>query len=178
MYEAGPFVISDRKEKKMYVIRERLFRLGEDSDITDEAGRPVLHVDGKVLSLHSRLIIRDPAGREAAQVHRKLVALRPTYEVTIDGHDAAEVRKHLFTPFGDRFTIDVPGERPMEMSGDLFSHEFTIDRDGQAAATVSKRWLSLSDTYAVDVAPGENDLLILGSVLALDLAMDAEHHDS
>ena len=54
MYEAGPFVISDRKEKKMYVIRERLFRLGEDSDITDEAGRPVLHVDGKVLSLHSR----------------------------------------------------------------------------------------------------------------------------
>jgi len=30
----------------MYVIRERLFRLGEDSDITDEAGRPVLHVDG------------------------------------------------------------------------------------------------------------------------------------
>ena len=25
----------------MYVIRERLFRLGEDSDITDEAGQPV-----------------------------------------------------------------------------------------------------------------------------------------
>ena len=64
----------------------------------------------------------------------------------------------------------------MEISGDLFSHEFTIDRDGQAVATVSKRWLSLTDTYAVDVAPGENDLLILASVLALDLAMDAEHH--
>jgi uncharacterized protein YxjI len=31
----------------MYVIRERLFRLGEDSDITDQAGQPVLHVDGK-----------------------------------------------------------------------------------------------------------------------------------
>ena len=26
----------------MYVIRERLFRLGEDSDITDQAGQPVL----------------------------------------------------------------------------------------------------------------------------------------
>ena len=26
----------------MYVIRERMLRLGEDSDITDEAGQPVL----------------------------------------------------------------------------------------------------------------------------------------
>ena len=59
----------------MYVIRERMFRLGEDSDITDGAGRSVLHVDGKVLSLHHRLILRDPAGREVGQVHRKPAAL-------------------------------------------------------------------------------------------------------
>src|SRR5215831_10414225 len=69
----------------MYVIRERLFRLGEDSDITDEAGQPVLHVDGKVLTLHDRLVLLDPAGHEVGQVHRKLAALRPTYEITIDG---------------------------------------------------------------------------------------------
>jgi hypothetical protein len=35
----------------MCLLRERFFRLGEDSDRTDEHGRPVLHVDGKVLSL-------------------------------------------------------------------------------------------------------------------------------
>jgi uncharacterized protein YxjI len=102
----------------MYLIRERFFRLGEDSEITDEHGRPVLQVDGKVLSLHNRLVLRDPGGREVAQVHRKLVAMRPTY--------------------------------------------------------VSKRWFSMRDTYAVDVAAGQDDLLILASVLALDLAEDEE----
>jgi uncharacterized protein YxjI len=158
----------------MYVIRERMFRMGEDSDITDQAGRPVLHVDGKVMSLHNRLILRDPAGREAGQVHRKLAALRPTYEITIGGKDVAEVRKHLFTAFGDRFTIDVRGAGEMEIGGDMFSHEFTIERDGQTVATVSKRWLSVTDSYAVDVAPGEDHVLILASVLALDLALDAE----
>jgi uncharacterized protein YxjI len=159
----------------MYVIRERLFRLGEDSDITDDAGQPVLHVDGKVLSLHHRLILQDPAGREVGQVHRKLAALRPTYEITIDGKDVAEVRKHLFTPFGEQFTIDVHGADGMEINGDLFSHEFTIGRDGQIVATISKRWLSMTASYAVDVAPGEDDVLILAGVLALDLAIDAEH---
>jgi uncharacterized protein YxjI len=160
---------------KMYVIRERLFRLGEDSDITDEAGQSVLHVDGKVLSLHNRLVLRDPAGREVGQVHRKLAALRPTYKITIDGKDKAEVRKHLLTAFRERFTIDVRGAGNMDIDGDLFSHEFTIRRDGQTVATVSKRWLTLTASYAVEVAHGEDDVLILASVLALDLAIDAEH---
>ena len=160
----------------MYVIRERMFRMGEDSDITDEAGQPVLHVDGKVMSLHNRLVLSDPAGREVGQVHRKLVALSPTYEITIDGKDVAEVRKHLFTAFHERFTIDITGAGDMEINGDLLSHEFTIDRDGQTVATISKRWLTVTTSYTVDVAPGEDDVLILASVLALDLAIDAEHH--
>jgi uncharacterized protein YxjI len=71
----------------MYLIRERLFRLGEDSDITDEHGRPALHVDGKVLSLRNRLVLRDPEGWEVAQVQRKLVAMRPTYQISISGQD-------------------------------------------------------------------------------------------
>ena len=159
----------------MYVIRERMFRLGEDSDITDEAGQPVLHVDGKVLSLHNRLILREPAGREVGQVHRKLAALRPTYEITIDGKDVAEVRRHLLAPFGERFTIDVHGAGGMEIRGDLLSHEFTIERGGHIVAAITKRWLTATTSYAVDIAPGEDDLLILASILALDLAIDAEH---
>jgi uncharacterized protein YxjI len=158
----------------MYLIRERLFRLGEDSDITDEHGRPVLKVDGKVLSLRNRLVVRDPEGREVAQVQRKLIAMRPTYEISIAGHHAAEVRKRLFTPFGDRFTVDVPGPDDLEVTGDLLDHEFTIRRGDRTVATVSKRWFSMRDTYAVDIAAGQDDLLLLASVLALDLAEDQE----
>jgi uncharacterized protein YxjI len=127
------------------------------------------------MSLHNRLVLSDPAGREAGQVHRKLAALRPAYEITLGGKDVAEVRKHLFTAFGDRFTIDVPGAGEMEISGDLPGHEFTIERDGQTVAAISKRWLTVTASYAVDVVPGEDDVLVLASVLALDLAIDAEH---
>jgi len=161
----------------MYLIRERFFHLGEDFDITDEEGRPVLHVDGKVFSLRDRLVLRDPAGREVAEVRRKLVALRPTYQVSAGGQEIAEVRRHMFTPFGDRFTIDVPGPDDLEMRGNLLDHEFTIERGGETVATASRRWFSMRDTYAVDVAPGQDDLVILAAVLALDLANDRERRD-
>jgi uncharacterized protein YxjI len=159
----------------MYAIRERFFDLGDDFDITDDQGRKVFHVDGKVLSVRNRLVIEDAAGREVASVHRHLVAIRPTYEVTIGGEKAAEVRKALFTPFREKFTIDVPGPDDLTMKGDLFDHEFTVERGGREVASVSKKWFSIRDTYGVEIADGENHVLILASVLALELALAREH---
>lgn len=161
----------------MYLIRERLFAIGQDSDITDEKGRPVLRVDGKALTLRERLVLRDPDGRDVAEVRRKLVATRPTYEVSIGGERAARIRKKLFTPFVDRYTIDIPGPDDLELAGDLFEHEFTVRRGGAVVATVSKAYFTMRDTYAVDIDPGEDDLLILASVLALDLAEDRERDE-
>src|SRR3954470_17636461 len=82
-----------------YIIREVLFRLGNDSEITDESGQRVYEVDGKVLSLRDVLVVRDPAGNEVARGQHKLIALRPTYEITAGGQELAEVRRRLFTPF-------------------------------------------------------------------------------
>ncbi len=162
----------------MYLIKERFFRLGKDSEITDDAGRTAFEVDGKVLSPRGRLVIKDPAGNEVAEVHRQLVALRPTYTVKIGGKKAAEVRKRFFRLFRDRYLIDLPGSGDLKITGSLLDHEFTIHRGGSEVASVSKRWISIHDTYAVKIAEGENDLLILGVALALDLAEDREASQS
>jgi uncharacterized protein YxjI len=158
----------------MYVIRERLFSIGDDFDVLDEHGNKVLHVDGKVFSVRNKVVIEDLSGAEVASVHRHLVALRPTYEIRIGGEKAAEVRKKLFTPFHDKFTIDVPGPDDLEMKGHLLEHEYTIEQGGREVAAVSKRWLTVRDTYAVQVAAGQDPLLVIASVLALDLAMDGK----
>jgi uncharacterized protein YxjI len=158
----------------MYVIRERFFSIGDDFDVLDEHGAKVFHVDGKVLSVRNKVVIEDPSGQEVASLHRHLVSLRPTYEIRIGGEKAAEVRKKMFTPFREKFTIDVPGPDDLEMKGDLLDHEYVIERGGEQVAAVSKRWLTIRDTYAVQVAAGIEPLLVIGSVLALDLALDRE----
>ena len=158
----------------MYVIREKFFSIGDDFDVLDEDGNKLFHVDGKVLSARDKVVIEDLSGAEVASVHRHLVALRPTYEIRIGGEKAAEVRKNLFTPFRDKFTIDVPGPEDLTMKGDLLDHEYVIERDGRDVAAVSKRWLTIRDTYAVRVEPGEDPVLIIAGVLALDLALARE----
>jgi uncharacterized protein YxjI len=157
-----------------YMIKERFFRFGEDSDILDESGRPVYRVDGKVWTLRDRLVVYDLSGQEVFGVHRKLLAFRPTYEITVGGEEIAEVRRHFFTPFRDKFTIDVPGPDDLEMTGSLLEHNFTIRRGDRVVATVSKAWLTFRDTYGVEIVDGEDERVILASVLAVDLAEDRE----
>ncbi|WP_250008895.1 LURP-one-related/scramblase family protein [Actinoplanes sp. M2I2] len=161
----------------MYVIRERFFSIGDDFDVLDEHGAKLLHVDGKVFSVRNKVVIEDPSGQEVASLHRHLVALRPTYEIRIGGEKAAEVRKKLFTPFREKFTIDVPGPDDLEMKGNLLDHEYVIERGGEEVAAVSKRWLTIRDTYAVQIAAGIEPLLVIGSALALDLALDRDKSD-
>ena len=36
---------------------------------------------------------------------------------------------------------------------------------------MSKQWFSWSDTYGVDVAQGEDDILILASTVVIDMAV-------
>ncbi len=160
-----------------YVIREKFFRLGEDSQITDESGRPIYEVDGKVLSLHNTLKVRDMSGNEVATVKRQLIALTPTYTIDRPGQDETMVRKHFINILGDHFTIDIPGPNDLEMDGNLFDHEYRITQGGATVATVSKHWIALTDTYGIETAPGQDDVLILAAVLALDLAEDRERRE-
>jgi uncharacterized protein YxjI len=157
-----------------YIIREKFFHLGEDSQITDESGQPIFEVDGKVFSLHHTLVMRDLAGNEVATIRQQLIALRPTWEITRGGVELAEVRKKLLTFLGDRFTVDIPGPDDLEVAGNIFEHEYTITQSGRLVATVSKHWISLTATYGVETAPGAADALILACVLVLDLAEDEE----
>jgi uncharacterized protein YxjI len=155
-----------------YVMKERILSWGDDFRIRDESGRDVFYVDGKVLSFGDKLSFRDVAtGNELALIDQKLLAIGPTYEIYRGGQRAAVVKKKLFTLLRAKFTIDVPGPNDLEAAGDLINHEYTFTRSGRDVARVSKKWFRMGDTYGVDVAPGEDDVLILASAVVIDLCV-------
>jgi uncharacterized protein YxjI len=51
---------------------------------------------------------------------------------------------------------------------------FRMGEDSDITDQAGQPALTVATSYAVDVAPGEDHVLILASVLALDLALDAE----
>lgn len=162
-----------------YVLKQKLLSWGDDYYIRDDQGREVYLVDGKAFSLGGQLSFKDLAGNELAFIRQKLLKLSPTYEIHRDGEVAAVVQKKLFALFHHRFTVDVPGPDDLEAKGDFLDHEYVFKRGDREVATVSKRWLSLRDTYGIEIADGEDDVLILASAVVVDQAChpdDDERH--
>ena len=153
-----------------YVMKQKLFSWGDDFFIRDAEGREVFFVDGKAFSFGNQLSFQDLQRNELAYIKQKLFSWGPTYEIYRNGALVAVVKKELFTFFNCRFSIDVPGPDDLQASGNFTDHEYTITRGDGTVATVSKQWFSWTDTYGVDIADGEDDVLILASTVVIDMA--------
>ena len=152
-----------------YLMKQKLFSWGDDFYIRDAEGREVYFVDGKAFSLGNQLSFQDLGGNELAFIRQKLLSWGPTYEIHRNGTLAAVVKKELFTFFRCRFNVDVPGPDDLEAAGNFMDHEYAFTRADRPAAQVSKRWFTWADTYGVDVADGEDDLLVLASTVVIDM---------
>ena len=161
-----------------YMMRQRILSWGDDFSIKDADGQEVYYVDGKVFSFGNKLSIKDRSGAELARINQKLLSIGPQYEIVSGGETVALVKKHLFTPFRARFTVDVPGPDDLEAQGDFLDHEYVFERGGQVVARVSKKWFSLADTYAVDIDEGQDDVILLAAAVVIDLVSHPDEKNS
>lgn len=157
-----------------YVMRHKIFGIGGDSTIKNDRGQDVLFVDGAALSIGRRLVIKDMKGHELVTIQQRLIALTPSFEIYRKDGPSATISKKLISPFVDRLKVDLPGWDDIEVVGDLFDHEYNFRRGGREIAHVSKKWLTLVDSYGVDIAPGQDDVLLLASAVVIDELLDME----
>ena len=152
-----------------YLMRERILSWGDDFTIKNADGSDAYFVDGKVFSFGNKLSFRDMDGNELVHIDQKLLSVGPQYEIRRGGETIAVVKKRLFTLVRAKFSVDVPGPDDLEAQGNFLDHEYIFERAGREVARVSKKWFRIADTYAVDIGPDQDDVLILASAVVIDL---------
>ena len=151
-----------------YRMREKLFAIGDDFWVEDEAGERAFKVDGKALRIRKTLVLEDPSGAELYKIQEKKLHIRDTMDVERGGDTVARIKKALITPLRERFSIEVEGGEDMEAKGNIVDHEYKIERNGALVAEVSKRWFRVRDTYGIEIGPGQDDALILAVTVCID----------
>ena len=150
-------------------MREKLVSIGDDYWIENERGERVYKVDGKALRLRKTLIFQDLRGEELVKIQERMLHVRDTMEIEDrDGNRVATVKKALITPLRDRWTVKVADGPDLEVKGNILDHEYMIEDGRTRAAEVSKKWFRVADTYGVEVAPGQDPVVILAVTAVLD----------
>lgn len=153
-----------------YKIRQKLISIGDDFWIENAKGQMVFKVDGKALRIRKTLVFEDANGKKLAQIKERLLAIKDTMVIEdANGRDIATVRKALIAPLRDKWNVNVRGGEDLVVQGNILDLEYTIKQGRKKVAEVSKKWFTLTDTYGVDIAEGQNDILILAVAIAIDM---------
>ncbi|WP_027623109.1 LURP-one-related/scramblase family protein [Clostridium lundense] len=150
----------------IYIVREKIFSIGDKFTIKNSNGEDVFQVTSKVLTIGDKLRILDMQGREHIYIEQKLLKFLPQYNIFQGDNLIAGVKKKL-TFFNHKFVIEsVIGD--YEIEGNVLAHDFSIIKNGHQVARIKKAWLSLADCYEVDIESFENPAFILALVIVLD----------
>jgi len=154
-----------------YIMRQRIFALGQDFDINNAAGQPCFKIKGKVRLVKEALKFCDMQGNLLYRLDEKVIRIRESFDILKpDGQLAAKVHNAIIDPLRERFTIEIPGGQNMMTMGKVIWAQYDILRDQQPVAKISKQfsWIG-RDQYVVDVRQGEDDCLILAVTVVIDM---------
>ena len=150
-----------------YTMREKMFSIGNDFWIERE-GERAFKVDGKALRIRDTFVLEAPSGEELYTIQERKLSVRDKMAIERGGQTVATIKKALISPLRERYSIEVANGENMEAKGNIVDHEFEIKRGGDKVAEISKRWFRVRDTYGVEVAPGQDDALILACTVCID----------
>ncbi|MYS20350.1 Uncharacterized protein YxjI [Streptomyces sp. DvalAA-14] len=159
-----------------YVVREKMFAIGDDYWIEDEHGRRAFYVDGKVMRLRDTLELQDVNGAVVAVIHKKLVSLRDTMLIEREGETLATVRKKRLTLLRQVYRAELASGEELEVRGDLVGKEYDIEYEGERLARISRKWFTLRDAYAIDVEREDADAgMLIAVAVCVDRLVENEH---
>jgi uncharacterized protein YxjI len=153
-----------------YRMHEKLVSIGDDYWIESDQGQRVFKVDGKAMRIRDTLQIEDPQGHELAKIQEKKIHVRETMDVEGPGGETlAQITKKMISPLRERYEVNMSSGPDLEVQGNIVDHEYTIEAGGHKVAEVSRKWFRVRDTYGVEVAPGQNDVVILAVTVGIDM---------
>ncbi|MFE6408755.1 LURP-one-related/scramblase family protein [Streptomyces sp. NPDC057837] len=155
-----------------FLVYDRLLGFGDDYWIEDEHGAKVFLVDGKALRLRDTWELKDPQGRVLVDIHQKMLALRDTMVLQRAGEPLATIRRKRLSLLRNHYRVSLADGSELDVSGKILDREFAVEYDGELLAVISRRWLTVRDTYGVDVVREDADpaLLIAVAVCVIHLA--------
>ena len=159
-----------------YQLRRQLLAVGEDFWIQNAQGENVYKLDGKVLTLTQTFALEDAAGNELARMKAEMLTLRRTMDIQRGGQVVATVRKAFINILGQSFTVDIAGDGELHAQGDVLNHEFEIKSGDAVVATISKQWFAAELMYGIAIAPGQDDVLMLCTAIAVDEMSESDRH--
>jgi uncharacterized protein YxjI len=153
------------RQRTRYLLPRRPQANQSGFSIFDEAGDPVFEVRPAPADA---LVVEPPDGGEGCTIHEAALGLQRLMRISRSGQLVAWIRREVTVPVREDFAIDL-GSAVLIVRGNVAGHDYTIRHGRRTVAAVSWEWARAPEAYGVEVAPGQDDALLLAVTVCLTL---------
>lgn len=123
--------------------------------------------------ISSRFIIQDRHNSEVLRINKVFSIFKMNFELLIGNEKVAFIEKESVI-LKQKLIVSTQTS-PLEVNGNFMRSDYTISRDGEEIAKISRNSMQWTGYFGVAIKAKENALLILGIVMALELKIQAQN---
>ena len=148
------------------LIKQRVFSWTDSYDIYDADGNRKYFVKAEFFSLGHQLHVSDAGGNEIGVIRQRLFSFLPAFDIEIGGVVRGSIQKQ-FALFRPKYEVDCMGWR---VEGDFLGWDYDVYSGCSPVIHISKKLFQWGDTYVIDIANPEDELMGMLLVIAIDAA--------
>ena len=147
----------------------KVFSLHHRIEITDEQGFVRYNVETKFPSLHDKTYITDAQGDDVAYIHRKLFTLHERHFIDMADGLSFEMATEWWHIIKDIMNIE---GLAWQLRGNILGLNFQLyDQNGEIAALISQKAISLHDKYCIDIYQPDYEKVVVAILITLQHMM-------
>lgn len=148
------------------LIKQRVFSWTDTYDIYDEQENPKYFVKAEFLTLGHQLHVYDREKREIGMVKQRFLTFLPSFDIEINGKEFGNIQKQ-FSFFKPKYELDYNNWR---CEGDFLAWDYDVYSGCSVVVHISKQPFHWGDTYVIDIADPQDEILALMLAIAIDAA--------
>lgn len=158
---------------KVY-IKNKFWSLGGASEVLNEKQQPVFKVKGKIFSITRKKTVCDLQGNKLFKVRNKWFNffVHKAYIYDKDKNRICTV-KDKWANFNNEYFIE-GYKNEIKLQGKFFSTKSHIIRNGTTIGTITRKLMSIKDSFELDASPKDIPFCI-ALVIALDNIVDKKY---
>ncbi|MFM7068778.1 MAG: LURP-one-related/scramblase family protein, partial [Actinomycetes bacterium] len=138
------FHVTDTSDQLAYIVDGKMGTRPK-AEINDASGATLYNVKGHLVGIPKQMTISDAGGSEVGSLHAKMIS-----------------------PIKSKATLSMSDGTEWHVEGSLVEKNYRIDSAAGPVAEISQKWVTVRDSYAVDVVDGVDPGLVLAVVWAID----------
>ena len=148
----------------------KVFSLHHRIEVTDEQGFVRYNVETKFPSLHDKTYITDAQGDDVAYIHRKLFTLHERHFIDMADGLSFEMATEWWHIIKDIMNIE---GLAWQLRGNILGLNFQLyDQNGEIAALISQKAISLHDKYCIDIYQPDYEEVVVTILITLQHMMN------